>query len=135
MTHDRRTTRRSAINTRRLPVKKAAALSLLIVALVLVTVEWSEAHGWRRGGVRTSVVLGFGPAFWWGPPYPYWWYHPPYVYTPPAVIVQEPPVYIQQQPAPPPPQAFWYYCAPAKAYYPSAQTCPEAWIKVPAKTD
>jgi hypothetical protein len=31
-----------------------------------------------------------------------------------------------QQPA----QSYWYYCLPARAYYPSVTTCPEEWIKV-----
>jgi len=42
-------------------------------------------------------------------------------------------MYVQQEPAPAvaPPQTYWYYCASAKAYYPTVQKCPEAWIKVP----
>jgi hypothetical protein len=35
----------------------------------------------------------------------------------------------QQQPA----QSFWYYCPSARAYYPTAPTCPEPWIKVPPR--
>lgn len=27
--------------------------------------------------------------------------------------------------------AYWYYCPSAKAYYPSAPSCPEEWVKVP----
>ena len=30
-----------------------------------------------------------------------------------------------------PPQSYWYYRPSAKAYYPTAPTCPEVWIKVP----
>jgi hypothetical protein len=60
-------------------------------------------------------------------------YPPPYYY-PPTVVVQPPPVYIEQPPpAPPAPPAYWYYCMSAKAYYPSVPTCPEDWIKVPAR--
>jgi hypothetical protein len=32
-----------------------------------------------------------------------------------------------------PPQSYWYYCPSAKAYYPTAPTCPEPWIKVPPR--
>jgi len=34
-----------------------------------------------------------------------------------------------QQPA----QAFWYYCSSARAYYPTAPSCPEPWVKVPPR--
>ena len=34
-----------------------------------------------------------------------------------------------QQPA----QAYWYYCSSARAYYPTAPSCPEPWIKVPPR--
>jgi hypothetical protein len=122
----------------RRPVRKAAAVSLLAVTLLLVAVVPSDA--WHAGrhrhpGVRTRVFVGFGPSFWWGPPYPYWYYPPPYyVYSPPPVVVEEPPVYIQQPPASAP-SSFWYYCSSAKAYYPTVPTCPEAWIRVPQRTE
>jgi hypothetical protein len=32
-----------------------------------------------------------------------------------------------------PSQAYWYYCPSAGAYYPTAPTCPEPWIKVPPR--
>ena len=35
--------------------------------------------------------------------------------------------------APQPAQSCWYYCASAGAYYPTAPTCPEPWIKVPPR--
>jgi hypothetical protein len=114
-------------------VRKSALVSLLAVALLLVAAVPSDAWQRHRGGVRGRVLIGVGPAFWWGAPYPYWWYYPApyYVYPPPAIIVEQPPVYIQQQPPlPPPPQVYWYYCPSAQAYYPSVQTCPEAWVKV-----
>ena len=124
-------------------MKRAAEASLLAVMLLLVSAAPSQA--WNRGrhghsGVRTGVFVGVGPAFWWGPPHPYWWYYPPpyYVYSPPPVVVQEPPVYVQQPWAPavqPPPQAYWYYCPSAQSYYPNVQTCPEAWVKVPPRTE
>ena len=37
--------------------------------------------------------------------------------------------------APAEPKSYWYYCASAGAYYPTAPTCPEAWIKVPPRTE
>jgi hypothetical protein len=93
---------------------------------------------------HSRVFIGVGPAFYWGPPYPYYYYPPPYVvytppptvvYTPPPVVVQETPqVYIQQTPTPPAPapaaEQFWYYCQSANAYYPATPSCPEAWVKV-----
>ncbi len=128
-------------------MRRLASVSLLAIALLLVAA--TPSHAWRHGfhghpGFRTHVFIGVGPSFWWGPPYPYWWYppypyswYPPtyYAYSPPPVIVQQPPVYVQQPPAPtpaaPPPQAYWYYCSSAKVYYPTVQTCPEVWVKVP----
>jgi len=114
----------------------------LVVGLLLLAV--TPVYAWRghhfHGGPRVFVGVGVGP--WWG--YPYWYYPPPpyYVYSPPTVVVQQPPVYVEQQgpaaPAPPAPAAqapqFWYYCQPSGGYYPSVQTCTEAWIKVPARS-
>lgn len=124
-------------------MRKLAAVSLATVVLLLVAA--GPARAWRQGrpghhhhGVRTRVIIGVGPAWWWGPPAPFWWYYPPpyHVYGPPLVIVEQPTLYIQQQPtvAPAAP-AYWYYCPSAKAYYPHTPTCPEAWIKVPPRTE
>jgi hypothetical protein len=33
-----------------------------------------------------------------------------------------------------PPESYWYYCPSARAYYPTAPTCPEPWIKVPPRS-
>jgi Protein of unknown function (DUF3300) len=33
-----------------------------------------------------------------------------------------------------PPASYWYYCPSARAYYPTAPTCPEPWIKVPPRS-
>lgn len=123
-------------------MKKWACASLVVVALLVATAVPGEAGGRRhwRGGPRVFVGLGFGPAWWYGYPYPYWYYPPPYVYAPPTVVVQQPPVYVEQQPTPPagsapaPPQQYWYYCQPSGAYYPNVQTCAESWVKVPART-
>jgi hypothetical protein len=114
--------------------KRSALFGLLIAGLVIFGTALSSpatGHSHWRGG----VFIGVGP--WWGPPYwgpyPYWWYPPPYYY-PPTVVIEQPRVYIEQPPpVPAPPPAYWYYCMSAKAYYPSVQTCPEDWVKVPAR--
>jgi hypothetical protein len=135
-------------------MKRIAWAAALTIVLAIGIVVPSSAWAWSRGHFvharsHVFVGVGVGPAFWWGPP---WWYYPPYpvyVYTPPPVIVQEqPPVYVQQPaPAVPPPPAppappssggsvapgtdgYWYYCSSKQAYYPTVQSCPEAWIKV-----
>jgi hypothetical protein len=82
-----------------------------------------------------------GAPYWWGAPYPYWGYYgAPYYTYPPPVVVQEPQTYAQAAPEPVPaapqqPKAYWYYCASAGAYYPTAPTCPEVWIKVPPRSE
>jgi hypothetical protein len=94
---------------------------------------YGGGHGWHGGGRGGRVIVGIGP--WWGGypyrPFPYWYgpYAAPYyAYPPPSVVVQEPPAYVEQ-PAPAP--AYWYYCPVSKAYYPTVQSCAEAWIRVP----
>jgi hypothetical protein len=109
-------------------MRKPALVGLLVIAVMLLAAGPSQAwHHWRGG-----VFVGVGPGYWWGYPY---WYPPPY-YAPP-VVVEEPPVYIERElappPAPPAEPAYWYYCGSAKAYYPSVDKCPEAWVKVPAR--
>jgi hypothetical protein len=108
---------------------------------------WNGGGGWHGGGWHGGVFVGgpwwYGP--WWGWPYPYAYGYPysyyypyaysydsPYGYYPPAY--DGPSVYIQQQLQPRSEervQGYWYYCASAKAYYPTVPKCPEAWIKVP----
>ena len=78
-------------------------------------------HGHGQG------VVVVGPTFWWGPWWGPWWYGPPA----PQVIVQPAPVFVQQPAA----ESFWYYCQSAGAYYPTAPSCPEAWIKVPPRSE
>jgi len=117
----------------------------LAIAGLLLLAPLAPAHA-GGGHWHGGVFIGVGP--WWGPwgwPYPYWgypyWGYPYYpYYYPPTVVIQEPPVYIEQTPpapppppAPPAPPAYWYYCRPAQAYYPSVQTCPEEWVKVPPR--
>ena len=129
-------------------MKKLAMVALLLVTLLLVLAPPSFAwHGHRHfGGPRVFVGFGVYPYPYY-PYYPYYYYPPPYyTYPPPPVVVQEPPVYVQQPQAqvttPPPapstsitPEAFWYYCPSGKGYYPSVQTCPEPWVKVPPRQD
>jgi hypothetical protein len=38
-----------------------------------------------------------------------------------------------QPPSQQPSQSYWYYCSSARAYYPTAPTCPEPWVKVPPR--
>jgi len=113
----------------RTQTRKRVVLGVVIAGLLAfgATTPADAAGHWRGG-----VFIGVGP--WWGPfwaPYPYW-YPPPYYY-PPTVVIQPPPVYIERPPAPLEPPAYWYYCASARAYYPSVPNCPEEWIKVPAR--
>jgi len=135
-------------------MKKVFVAGLIVVASSLWLASWTEAasrhhHGHHRPATHARVFVCVGPAVWWGP-YPYWYYPPPAVIyappPPPPVIIQEqPPVYIQQAPPaatqapsvavqpPAPPTAaenFWYFCASAKAYYPTVPSFPEAWVKV-----
>ena len=49
------------------------------------------------------------------PVFPLYGYYP---YYPPAYGYQAP--------------AYWYYCPSAGTYYPNVQSCPEAWVPVPA---
>ena len=36
-------------------------------------------------------------------------------------------------PEPAPAEGYWYFCPNARAYYPSVQSCSEAWVKVPPR--
>jgi len=103
---------------------------------------WGRGGGWHHGGWRGGgprVFVGVGPGYW---GYPYWYYPPPaYVYAPPVYVQEQPPVYVQQPtaaataaPSASAP-AYWYYCASAREYYPTVQSCPEAWVKVPPRQD
>jgi hypothetical protein len=133
-------------------MRKIAAVGLIVVAASLLLVSRSEASGRHfhgshpRHAYHSRVVIGFGPAVYFGPyPYPYYYYPPPpaVVYTLPPVVVQEAPVYVQQAPpaqaAPLPPapapsaELYWYYCQSAGGYYPTVASCPEAWVKVPPR--
>jgi hypothetical protein len=120
-------------------MRRTVAVSLLTIALLLVPAALSSAmghggggHGGGHGGSHQGSpghfhghghgVIVAGP--WWGGPW--WWAYPPYYY-PPQVVVEPAPVIVGE------PQSYWYYCPSAKAYYPTAPTCPEVWIKVPPR--
>ena len=115
--------------------RTVAVVALVLLALLASTATPSEA--WWRGGGRVYVGVGFGP--WWYPgpyyyPYPAYAYpYPGYAY--PAYTAPAPEAYVEREaaPAPPAPEASWYYCPSARQYYPSAPSCPEAWVKVPAR--
>jgi len=98
---------------------------------------WHGGRGWHGGHFHGRFFVG--PGFWWGAPYPYWgyygapYYDPYYAYAPP--VVQEQQTYVEAAPAPQQPKAYWYYCGSARAYYPTAPTCPEVWIKVPPRSE
>jgi len=92
-------------------------------------------HGWY-GGVYLGTPWVYPYPYWYA--YPYWrypYYYPAAPYSSYPSPLQDPSsVYIQRE-APPPAQTYWYYCASAKAYYPTVQRCAEAWIKVPPRPE
>ena len=111
-------------------------IALALIVLPAVAQAWGGGRGGHGGHGHFHGRVFIGSSFWW-PPYPYPYYSPyyyPYPYTTyaPAPVIVEQPVYTQQQPAP---ESYWYYCESAKAYYPTAPTCAEAWIKVPPRTE
>jgi hypothetical protein len=108
-------------------VKRLSALALAVAVVLGAagSVHARGAGGFRgghhhhvHGGGRGHAIVGFGPSFYYAPPWgPYWYGYPP-------PVVDEPPV------APP---ATWYYCTSARAYYPTVATCAEPWVPVPAR--
>ena len=126
-------------------MRKVASVSILVPAVLLVAA--TPSFGRHRGRPHGRVLVNVGP--FWGRPY--------YVFPPPPVIVQRPPVFVQQPPVfvqrPPiveqqpsaavpsqgspaaPPQGYWYYCPSASAFYPTAPSCPDAWIRVPPRPE
>src|SRR5271166_6116832 len=114
---------------------KRAALGVPLALLLLLVPSRSQAwghggfggHGGFHGGFHghgfghgfgfygfgfrgPRVVIGLGPAFWWGSAYAGSWYYPPpyYGYAASGVVVQ--PAYVEQDPPAPPAQGYWYYC-------------------------
>lgn len=100
--------------------RQAAIAAVLVVGSLLMAASPSYAW-WHRG--------------WWVPPF--WVVPPPAivvapapapVVVAPAPVIESAPVYAEQAP-----QGYWYYCVSSRAYYPSVQTCAEAWVKVPPR--
>ena len=106
-------------------MKKTVMVAVLAIGLLFVSVSPSFAW-WHRG--------------WWGPGV--WVVPPPVVVAPapapvvvaPAPVIESPPVYAQQTPAEAPAASYWYFCPSSRAYYPSVQSCSDAWVKVPPRT-
>jgi hypothetical protein len=134
---------------------KKTAIALLMIAVLLVSATsgfawvrggggggawhgggggWHGGGGGWHGGFHGNGVVIVGPGCCWGPYWGWGWggYYPPYYYPQPQVVVQPAPVYTD---APAPEESYWYYCASAKAYYPSVPSCSEAWIKVPPRPE
>jgi hypothetical protein len=87
---------------------------------------WRGGHWVRQ---RHDGRLG-----WWWVAGGMWYFYPSPVYPypnpwepSPAAVLVSPPV-----PVAPPPTQYWYYCEPAKAYYPYVATCPAPWQQVAA---
>jgi hypothetical protein len=101
-------------------LKKASLMAILVVGTLLATA--APSHAWWR---------------WWGSGV--WVVPPPVVITPapapgpvvvtPAPVIESAPAYAEPEPS----QGYWYFCPSSRAYYPSVQTCPEVWVKVPPR--
>ena len=111
-------------------------LKAIVASLVLMSAAtgsaWAQHGYYGRDHFHSNVYLGFGVGPYWGPG---WYGPPPAYYYPPTVVVQQPPVYVEQvQAAPAAPAAeasnYWYYCPPAKRYYPYVTQCPSGWQQV-----
>lgn len=106
--------------------------------------ERRDLHHWRSGHWHHGAHSG--RTGWWWVIGGTWYFYPqpvypfPDPYRPPVVVVEQAPVVVQvpapapvqPAPAPQPAQQLWYYCEPAKAYYPYVATCPSGWQTVPA---
>src|SRR5438093_4764928 len=113
--------------------RKLALIAIAARAIVLTISLPSQARGAGGpgfGGGHPSGAVGHGGfdvhhgfdghrfdhhRFGFAPVFPFYGYYP---YYPPAYGYQAP--------------AYWYYCPSAGAYYPNVQSCPEAWVPVPA---
>jgi hypothetical protein len=91
-------------------------------------------HGFHHGFHGAFFFGGFGGFPFWGwPYYGYPYYYPSYVaagypYPYPAYAYPPPP----PGGAPAGVGGSWYYCEPAKAFYPYVSSCTEPWRQVPA---
>jgi hypothetical protein len=112
-------------------VKDVLFRAFLALVIVLAVNASSEAQGTGGHGSGGGHVGGGGMhhgadghpgfdghhgfehrRFGFAPVWPYYGYYPP--------------VYGYQAPA------YWYYCPSYGAYYPNVESCPEAWVPVPA---
>jgi len=129
-------------------LKKLALVFAMMAAAVASSAAWADhrnhrhqGHSSFRFGVSVGVPLGWGyssPSYY-SPSYysPYYSpYYPAapqyYPYYTPQVVVQPAPVYVERADvqAAPAAQDYWYYCAPAKGYYPYVRECPSEWQAV-----
>src|SRR5262250_1277744 len=107
------------MRTRMLMKMRQAAIAAVLAAGSLVLAASPSYAWWHRG--------------WWVPPF--WVVPPPVVVAPapapvvvaPAPVIESAPVYAHEET----PRGYWYFCPISRAYYPSVQSCSEAWIKVP----
>jgi hypothetical protein len=116
-------------------MNRSVRMSLVVVAVLLMSVLTSQAdRGGRHGGGHgggwgwgPAIGLGLGLGLW-ELSRPYYGY--PYYYN--APVVQQAPAEIYVQPAPLPPAApqYWYYCQDPEGYYPYVKQCPDGWMKV-----
>jgi len=83
---------------------------------------------WWWGGYPYGYPYAYPYAYPYGYPYPYY-YPAPYAAYPPVATDPGPSEYIEQ-PVEPSAGGYWYYCSSSQAYYPTVQTCSEAWIRV-----
>ncbi len=97
----------------------AALMTLMVlVAAPAVAGEGRHHHGYYHG-------------WWWVPAAAWPLYAYPYAYRTSPVVVVESGVPTESMVAAQPVQ-YWYYCDPARGYYPYVPTCPTAWRPVPA---
>ena len=92
---------------------------------------WHGGYGWYGGGpVWWGAGVGLGLGLGWAyvdSPYAYYPYAPAYVpyAVAPAPVTAAP---TQSSAA----AGTWYFCEPAKAYYPYVRECAQPWQAVPA---
>ena len=99
--------------------------SSLVIALGLLGLPLMASAGRVVVGVGVGVgwpYYGYGPGY-----YSPYYYGPSYYYYPPPVVYAPPAVTVEQAPA-----AYWYYCPPARAYFPYVRECPVGWLAVAA---
>ncbi|WP_248795474.1 hypothetical protein [Pseudomonas sp. MWU13-2105] len=126
--------------------RRCVLMGMLVIATSLAVPANAAPHGGGyRGGVGWwGLALGLGLGWeaarisgpYYVPVYPVYYYPAPQYYypdLPPSVMIQMP--YQGATTAAPPGAPSvpnWYYCPPAKGYYPYVRECPEAWRVVPA---